>query len=247
MRRRLVLVLGLCLSPEPAAADERVDAALHRLVNAKDWRQEQAAVDELAALGEKATKAVRRAAERHENSKVRLACYHLLTDAFSDDKRSMLTVARSGLRDSDQEVRYLCAFSLGTHRAYAARRRLQAVLDDNQADERTRLAAAKSLAELGEPDGLKRLFWAAGDDSYMSRYMASLGFKALTGKALEDFEGYQYQEGAFVSGGVEAKIITEALDSAEVRAKRFSALVAYCKWLKKERPELYQSYLSPGF
>ena len=74
----------------------------------------------------------------------------------------------------------------------------------------------------------------------MARHVGNIGLKALSGKNLEDFEGYHYAEGAFVIGGIEASSPFDAITSAEKKAQRFQAATAYFKWLKTERPELYR-------
>ena len=63
--------------------------------------------------------------------------------------------------------------------------------------------------------------------------------KGLSRKNLEDFEGYHYAEGAFVIGGQELSTPFDAITTAERKAERFQAVTAYFKWLKTERPELY--------
>lgn len=78
----------------------------------------------------------------------------------------------------------------------------------------------------------------------MQRHLANIGIKAITGKNLNDFDGYDYSEGAFVSGGVEAVMAFDAVVDSERKARRFQALSSFCKWLKKERPDLYK-HLSP--
>ena len=103
-----------------------------------------------------------------------------------------------------------------------------------------RYTLAKSLAQLGEADVLPTLFAAVSDDSFMSRHVGNIGLKALSGKNLEDFEGYHYAEGAIVIGGIEASSPFDAITSAEKHAQRFQAAAAYFKWLKIERPELYR-------
>jgi hypothetical protein len=108
------------------------------------------------------------------------------------------------------------------------------------ASEWERFAAAKSLAELGEADVLRVLYEAIESDWYMHRYMGNLGLKGLTGKDLNDFEKYDWSEGAFVSGGREAVPMFDAIEQSEKRAKRYSAMAAYFKWLKAEKPEIYK-------
>ncbi len=113
-------------------------------------------------------------------------------------------------------------------------------MDDASAPESARLAAAKSLAQLGEPDVLRVLYRDLGSDQFMSRYMANIGLKALSGKDLNDFEGYNSGEGAYVIGGNEMSIPIDAIQESENKAKRFRAMAAYFHWLRRDRPDLYK-------
>jgi hypothetical protein len=105
-----------------------------------------------------------------------------------------------------------------------------------------RFAAAKSLAQLGEADAevFRTLFEAVTHEGYMARMMGNAGLKALSGKNLNDFAGYQFGEGAFVSGGREAMVQFDAVRVSETRARRYAAAEGYFKWLQKERPDLYK-------
>lgn len=113
-------------------------------------------------------------------------------------------------------------------------------MDDPKQPEYVRHAAAKSLAELGEPDVIKQLVEMMQNDRFMARHMGNLGAKALTGRNLEDFNDYKYGEGAFVSGGVEASFDVAPEHYHSLVAKRHQALADYCSWLAKERPEIYK-------
>ena len=101
-----------------------------------------------------------------------------------------------------QGCRYQCAFLLGDLKVHRAERALRAALEGatGKDDEFFRYTVSKSLAQLGEADVqvLRNLFAAVSDDSFMSRHIGNIGLKALSGKNLEDFEGYHYAEGAFV-------------------------------------------------
>ena len=241
----LSLFMGLSTAPlsRPGARD--VNTAFQRLVSAKDWREEAAAVNDLVAFGDKAFPIVEHGAIRHSDVKVRRACYQILTKNFIQDRRAARTVATDGLCDADEAIRYCCAFGLGEHKVYSAHRRLRFVLEDKSASDQVRLAAAKSLAELGEIDVIRKLYYALGDDHYMSRYLANIGIKALTGKDLNDFDGYQYDEGAIV-GSTEPQFALDAVRESSNKAKRFRALASFCQWLKEQRPELYK-HLSAGW
>jgi HEAT repeat protein len=229
---------------EPAVADP-VRAAFEQLEKAckdKDWRAEDAASKALAAIGDPAVQAVMNGAEDHLDARVRRACYSLLTDRFRDNPWAIQTVIRNGLSDEDGMIRYECAFRLGELKVYQSHRELRKVMEQARAPEALflRYAAAKSLAQLGEADILRTLFEAVTNDAYMPRSMGNAGLKALSGKNLEDFDGYHFGEGAFVSGGKEAASAFDAVSVAEKKAGRFQAATSYFKWLQKERPDLYK-------
>jgi HEAT repeat protein len=242
----LSLFMGLSGAPLNRPGVRDVNTAFQRLASAKDWREEAAAVKDLVAFGDKALPIVEHSAIRHSDVKVRRICYQILTKTFIQDTTAARTVATDGLRDMDDEIRYCCAFCLGEHKVYNAHRLLRIVLEDKSASDQIRLAAAKSLAELGEVDVIRELYYALGDDHYMPRYLGNLGIKALSGKDLNDFDGYQYGEDAFVSGGREAEVALDAVSESSHKAKRFRALASFCQWLKEQRPELYK-HLSEGW
>jgi hypothetical protein len=108
-------------------------------------------------------------------------------------------------------------------------------------DQFFRFTLAKSLAQLGKNDVLPVLITAVSDDAYMSRHVGNIGLKALSGKSLEDFGGYTYAEGAFVTGGIELSMWVDSLTAVKRKAGRFRAAEAYLEWIKAERPELYAS------
>jgi hypothetical protein len=255
MKRRTILFLtigtAICIAASapvqtPLNIREHVAATFVKLVDAdNDWRAAQAASDELATLGEPALDVLCDAAEHHENARVRTACYELLTTAFAHDDQAIGTITNHGLSDSEDRIRYICAFRLGELKVYAAHQRLRNVFADPASAEFTRLAAAKSLAQLGEADVLPALYEAVGSDWYMPRSMGNLGLKVLTGKDVNEFDGYDFSEGAFVSGGHEAVGAFDAVEHAEKRATRHQAIASYFRWLKAERPELYK-HVAPG-
>lgn len=105
------------------------------------------------------------------------------------------------------------------------------------------MTCAKSLAQLGETDVIQTLYFGAESDRYMERYQANVGLKSLSGRDLNDFadetDGYQWSEGAFVSGGNEYRRMLQPIVDAELKASRYTALAAWARWLKVERSELY--------
>jgi hypothetical protein len=234
------------------ATQARVDAALARLVGAgHDWRTRQNAADALAAIGNPSIEAICATAVSHTDRDVREKCYELLTEKFLSDDRASQTVMKSGLRDTDRGIRYLCAFRLGEHKVAGAVEPLRQVIDTNNdgkpKDMWPLYAAAKSLAELGRSDGLPLLYHALGSDFYMERYMAHQGFQAISGKSPDDFNGYQFGEGAAVVSGMELFGEIQSVEDAENKARRFLAIAAYCKWLRTNRPELARVIDHPLF
>jgi HEAT repeat protein len=229
------------VAPMPrAVVQDPVRAAFEKLVAADgNWQQERPALDELKALGEKAKDLLVREAERHPKERVRNYCYELITEQFPKDDRVIEQAVR-GLSDPAESVRYRLAFWLGEQKVFAAHRRLRIVMDDPKNDDRTRLTAAKSLAQLGEPDVIRKLYTGLESDWYMDRYIAHLGVKGLAGKSPDDFGGYRYSEGAFVSGGREYVTAFDAITRADKKVKRYQAILAFCTWLKEERPDLYK-------
>jgi HEAT repeat protein len=228
----------------PPAIDP-VQNAFDKLVRAAtdtDWPSELAARKELASLGQQAAPRLIEAARSHGEARVRRTCYQLLTDAFTKDERAVATLVRFGLRDQDPGIRYHCAFLLGDLKVQRANQALRDALEGatGKDDEFFRYTVSKSLAQIGNADVLPTLFAAVSDDSFMARHVGNIGLKGLSGKNLEDFEGYQYAEGAVVLGGIEVLSGFDAITSAQKKAQRFQAATAYFKWLKTERPELYK-------
>jgi len=195
---------GPTAPPRSIEDPDPVHAALKKLgeaCKATDWPAELAARRELIALGDPVVRTLRHELGETEDARVRRACYEILGESFAKDEQAVRLLADGGLFDKDDGIRYGAAFRLGDLKAYRAHRRLRLVMGDVKAPDFLRLAAAKSLAQLGEPDALPFLCKGATADDYMSRYMAGIGLKALSGKNLDDFEGYQFGEGAYVSGG----------------------------------------------
>lgn len=224
--------------PLQAAFDKFVQAA-----SRTNWPAELEAREALLSLGPVIIPKLTEAAREHGERRVRRSCYDLLTRSFADDERTADTLLRHGLLDQDSGIRYQSAFYLGDLKVQRAEQALRAAFEGatGKDDLFIRFTLAKSLAELGRADVLPVLITAVSDNAYMSRHMGNIGLKALSGKSLEDFEGYVYGEGAYVSGGNELQMQVNALTAIERKARRFRAAEAYIKWLKAERPELYSS------
>ncbi len=216
-----------------------VKAAFAALENASDWRQRRDAANRLGEIGQPALSVIRRGAKRHADDDVRDQCYSLLINHFVDDEQARETIYQHGLSDASTRIRYTCAFSLGEHKVFGAHRRLRLLMEDSEQDQLTRLAAAKSLAQLGEPDAMLFLYDGLGSDYYMSRYISNMGIKAISGKDLNDF-GHDFSEGAFVSGGTELRRARRPVEDNEVRSSRYRAIADYFRWLRDDRPELFK-------
>ena len=232
------------IAQKKPTAIEQANDAVERLIKAEDWRAANAIQKELAEIGAPAVRPITRQAKRHEDEKVRLWCYELLIEHFADEAKEF--IAEKGLQDESAKVRYRCAWHCGDAKSYKAHRTLRRLMDDPRQPDYVRNAATKSLAELGEPDVIKQLVRMMADDHYMPRYMGNLGAKALTGKNLNDFNGYQYGEGAFVSGGVEAvRMHPYPAAVHDQLAKRHQAIADYCRWMEQEKPEVFKHLYAP--
>jgi HEAT repeats len=234
--------------PSPLAGDP-VQTAFDKLVQAPTGGDRGAAArKELISLGQQAVPKIIEAARGHAESRVRHACFELLAGPFAKDERAIDGIIHFGLKDRDPGIRYYCAFMLGDLKVDRAVPALRAALDGatGKDDEFLRYTLAKSLAQLGQADVLPTLFHAVSDNSSMARYIGNRGLKGLSGKNLEDFEGYHYIEGQWILGGFECVTWEEPITSAERKAQRFRAAIAYFKWLKAERPELYK-YVTYGY
>ncbi|MBA4105717.1 MAG: hypothetical protein C0485_08155 [Pirellula sp.] len=226
-------------SSSPAAEPISTAKLAEQFAEASDRDEQRKLREQLIALGERAINDIYRQADNHENPRVRLRCYELLSEEFGDSEIVHERLARDGVRDPSDDIRYHCAFAVGQLKIYAGHRNLRRLMDDPKQPEHIRRAATKSLAELGEPDVIKRLIEMMQHDRFMPRHMGNLGAKALTGRDLEDFNGYKYGEGAFVSG-VEYSIDVAPEHYHTMVAKRHQALADYCSWLAKERAEIYK-------
>ena len=233
-------------TPEQPAkvAKERISDAVDRLIKAKDWRAAKNVKQELVVMGASAVRPIQRQAKRHENEQVRLWCYELLAAHFIEESRDF--IADQGLSDTSEKVRYISAWHCGEAKIFGAHRKLRRLMEDENQPDCIRDAATKSLAELGETDVVRKLIELMSSDHYMARHMGNVGAKALTGRNLNDFNDYSYSEGALVSGGVEVVISNPyPPDLHEHIAERHQAVADYCRWLEKERPEVFKHLYAP--
>ncbi len=233
-----VVILALD-GPDPDPAHTALKK-LGEACAATDWPAELAARQELIATGDAAVRAIQQELLAGiDDARFRRSCYEILGESFAKDER-VVRLLVGALDDPDDAIRYGATFRLGDLKVYAAHRRLRLLMDDAKVSAYLRLVAAKSLAQLGESCGLRLLYDGALADSYMERYMASIGLKALSGKNLDEFEGYRFGEGACVTGGRELMVPLDAVADTERKARRFAAAAAYFRWLKAERPDLYK-------
>ena len=227
---------------KPTAEPKNADALFQQLVTAKGSRGKYEAAD---ALGKMGKDAIPRLLEgfRSKDYQVQTECLQRLVDRFADDP-AVFAAILAGLNDRNTGIKYTCAFYLGKIGNKAAIQPLRKLLTDH--DAWPCYAAAKSLAQLGEKDRgvLTALYLGLGNDRYMIRMMSNAGVRAITGKDLNDFK-YDWGEGAAVSGGNEYIGELRPIHDAELRASRFQAVARFCRWLKKEKPELY-AILAPS-
>lgn len=231
-------VVGAVRTGEAESLQETLDAFLAT----DEWQEVRWHGTHLASFGDPAVKAVAnviRLDRGNLDEETIRDCFQWLLRQFPEHPRTIAT-AIGGLRSEARGVRYECTFFLGQHKIYGAHQALRQVLEDLELGELTRYTAAKSLAELGEPDVVRTLYEAAGSDAYMCRHMAHLGFIAIAGKSPDDFGDYQYGEGTSIIGGNEYSTPFEAITLADRRAGRYRALADFCAWLKAERPDLYK-------
>jgi HEAT repeat protein len=244
------LIWNLALTSVPLAEDNlptsanAVQAAFDKLVQASthtNWPSELEARKELVSLGPLVVPKLMEAARGHSEWRVRRSSYELLCTSFAEDQRTLDPLFQNGLVDQNPAIRYYCAFLLGDLKVQRAEQGLQtAFASATGKDEQIfRFTLAKSLAQLGNADVLPQLIAAVSENDYMSRHVGNIGLKALSGKSLEDFEGYTYGEGAVVLGGFEASMPVGTLTAVKRKSGRFQAAEAYLKWLKAERPELF--------
>lgn len=231
--------LTLLLIAALTQADPTPESLYQTLVSADHWRQQAEAVHALGDLGEAGLPFLIRGTQ-HESEKVQDWCYRELFDKFADHEQTTQAVLR-GLESEHHRIRYSCCFFAGTQKIESAKQKLREIYSEPEG--KLQLTAAKSLAQLGEADVIRTLYWSAGSDHYMERYQANLGLKALSGRDLGEFkdeaDGYDWGEGAVVSGGEEAKFFLRPIEDAEQKSRRYGALAAWSRWLKQEKPDLY--------
>ncbi|MHC4398414.1 MAG: M56 family metallopeptidase [Planctomycetota bacterium] len=187
------------------------------------------------------------AEEEHKRSPaVRAYAYKLLMTEHSDHEWTTEAVAWNGLRDSDPEIRIMCALYLGRRKVYSAVRRLNLLLEweaeairEGRGSERVKYAALAALAMVEEADVIGQLYWGLASDRHEVRHLANLGIESLSGKDLTEF-GY--------SGPLERVRASDEdqfveppphpVDDARWKAKRWQAIAEWAKWLKETHTRL---------
>ena len=239
----LVIVVAVGVSAtvlaehDPTSPSAEMKNAYNRLLSADDWREARESGKQLAQLGEKAIPLVIEGT-RHKKKLVREYCYEILREHFPSDPRSIEAII-AGLSDKEGKISYVCAFHLGEHRINQAAQPLKACIKDATRERRTRYAAVKSLAELGDDSVMDMLYRGLGSDNYNARYLSNRGILALCGRDLSAF-GYEGpSEGARVSGGQALLVEGMPIEKARRRLERWKAIVAFLEWLKSDRPQLF--------
>lgn len=243
IRQRLLLAatIGLCLQMAHralgASADD-VQNAYTELTSADHWRKAKAASDKLGTLGVAALPAILKGTT-HEQRMVREYSYQLLRSEFPKHQNAIEAILY-GLNDKESIVSYPCAFHLGENRITEAKTALQTCMKDESKDDRTRYAAAKSLAELGDHEVMVMLYAGLGSDDHYTRYLSNIGIKALCGKDLTDFDYEGPWEGAFVSGPAVMRMTGQPIEKAKRISERWQAILKFLEWLEKAKPELFK-------
>ncbi len=222
------------------ASQKDIQKAYTELTLADHWRKARAASDKLSTFGEAALPTILEGA-KNEKRMVREHCYEILRSKFPKHEKSIQAII-DGLNDNDPRISYLCALHLGAHHIAKAKKALETCVKDKSKGDRTRYAAAKSLAELGDQEVTAMLYKGLGSEDYYTRSLSNIGIKALSGKDLTDF-GYEGPgEGAWIISGVEALGEGQVIEKAKRRVRRWQAIVLFLEWLKKEKPELFKRF-----
>jgi PBS lyase HEAT-like repeat len=233
----LTAIHRACVSTELAAVTDRFVRATH-------WRDRDAVGKELATFGESAAAATLAVLQSTDDQKLERDAFQWLRKYQPTHSLTKDFVLTEGLTSTNFSVRYESLWHVGEQHWAEARDQLFQQMQDYHGEAYFRFVAAKSLAELGDRRCLRTLIEAVQNDRYMPRHFGNLGLKAITGKSLSDF-GYDYGEGAFVSGGNEARMLNpDPLETAETLARRHTACRDYLKWLHDEQPELYATMVT---
>ncbi len=215
-----------------------IETAYNQLVSASDWRDAKAASAKLSEFGDEALPLILKGT-KHDERMTREYCYEILRSKFQEHPRAIKRII-DGLKDDVSMISYPCAFHLGGTSSAEAKEALSACMRDKSGDSKTRYAAAKSLAQLGDDSVMAMLYVGLGSDDHYTRYLSNIGIKALTGRDLSDFGYASPWEGAFVSGPAVGRVKGQPIEKAKRSFERWQAIVGFLEWLKADRPRLFQ-------
>lgn len=216
-------------------------ALFQKIVDTKNWPEQKAAADQLKLLGKPALDVILKVARSEKDPYIREIGFRLLYEKFMSEESAVNTIIKSGLKDSDSTIKYNCALYLGEKKIERASDDLKQLMIKSSRDSWEFMAAAKSLAELGDKSIARQLYFGLTSDWALMRQMASQGFKALVGKEVTDFGGYDWKEGAYFSGGGEWRTAIDTCQDSKNKAARYTAISSLCEWIKKERPDVYKA------
>lgn len=237
----LAATVGFCLHGADIAcraSEEEIQKTYTDLTLSDHWRKAKAASDKLVELGEEALPTVLKGT-RHEKRVVREHCYQILQSQFTGHDEAIDAMI-TGVNDDESGISYACAFHLGEHRLAKVKSALAACVKDSSKDDKTRYAAAKSLAELGDHEVMTMLYTGLGSEDHYTRYLSNIGVKALCGKDLTNFGYRSPWEGAFVSGPAIMRAQGQPIEKAKRKLERWQAIVEFLGWLEKEKPDLFK-------
>lgn len=240
LRISIGAILGVALFVSGCAVrgpDSDIEMAYSDLVSADRYQEIQEASERLGALGEDALPFLLKGI-KHKDRRVRSYSHNILRSKFGENPKAIEAII-GGLKDEYSRISYSSAFYLGEHRIAEAKDTLKSYIDDTETEGKTRYAAAKSLAQLGEKDVMTMLYRGLGSEVHYTRYLSNMGIKALCGKDLTDF-GYEGPfEGAPVFGFV-AIMVQHPILGAKRKLGRWKAIVKFIEWLENEKPEFFR-------
>ena len=229
-----------------AAVAPEAKAALEQFARQQHWKDRIQAAEQLRNSGGDAAILVAELARSTADRELLQDCYSfLMHERFVTHPATRELVLTQGLNSENSEVRYRSVWYVGQHQLTERREELLRLMRDRNADDTLRYTAAKSLGELGDLRSLRLLLEACRHNRFMPRHLGNIGLKAIAGKNLNDFSGYQYHEDAFVSGGREMVFLNpDPLVAVTTEASRLTALRDFLAWLQSNRRDLYETLMT---